>query len=132
VPLPWTADGSSFGFGPDSGEHADRGSTPWLPQPDWFGAYAADVQRDDPASVLELARAALARRHRHPALGDGDLTWRSAPGDEVLVFDRDPGFACVVNLSASAVPVDGEVLLASGPLDGDGALPPDTTAWLGG
>jgi alpha-glucosidase len=126
VPLPWSGDGSSFGFGPDAG------GAPWLPQPAWFAEYAVDVQDGDPGSVLELARAALAIRRRNPALGEGDLTWRSAPGEEVLVFDRPQGFRCVVNLSASAVPVDGVVLLASGPLDADGALPPDTTAWLGG
>jgi alpha-glucosidase len=126
VPLPWTVDGSSFGFGPDGG------AAPWLPQPAWFAGYAVDVQRGDPASFLELARAALDLRRGTPALGGGDLAWRSAPGEEVLVFGREPGFSCVVNLSASAVPVTGEVLLASGPLDEDGALPPDTTAWLGG
>jgi alpha-glucosidase len=32
VPLPWTREGSSFGFG-------DAGA--WLPQPGWFGEYSA-------------------------------------------------------------------------------------------
>jgi alpha-glucosidase len=126
VPLPWRSGGSSFGFGPDGG------GAPWLPQPAWFADYAVDAQDGDPGSFLELARAALAIRRGNPALGEGDLTWHSAPGEEVLVFGRSPGFSCVVNLSATAVPVDGVVLLASGPLDADGALPPDTTAWLAG
>jgi alpha-glucosidase len=39
---------------------------------------------------------------------------------------------CVANLSAGPVelPPHDAVLLTSGPLTGDGQLPPDTTAWL--
>ncbi|MEJ2870043.1 alpha-amylase family glycosyl hydrolase [Actinomycetospora sp. OC33-EN08] len=125
VPIPWTAAGSSFGFGPDGG------GSPWLPQPDWFADYAVDVETGRDGSFLELARAALATRRRHPALGEGDLDWVSAPGDEVLVFRRSPAFCCVVNLSADPVdlPDHDGVLLASGPLDG-GRLPADTAVWL--
>ncbi len=132
VPLPWTARGSSFGFGPDSGEHADRGgSPPWLPQPEWFAEYAVDVEADDAGSTLTLLRGALTRRRALDALGEGPLTWESAPGDPALVFRRGPGFACVVNLSGTAVglPAHEEVLLVSDPLD-DGALPPDAAVWL--
>jgi glycosidase len=39
VPLPWTPDGLSHGFGVE-GAH--------LPQPDWFGSYAISVQEADP------------------------------------------------------------------------------------
>ena len=44
---------------------------------------------------------------------------------------REPGFACVANLSGVPVPLieHTAVLLASGPLT-DGLLPPDTTVWL--
>ena len=136
VPIPWTAGGTNFGFSPDGA------SAPWLPQPAWFADHAADVEQGDPGSVLELVRAALAIRHREDALGDGDLTWESAPGDEVLAFRREPsdrvelrsaaspGFRCVVNLSTEPVPLQGQVLLASGPLHDDGRLPPDTAVWL--
>jgi alpha-glucosidase len=126
VPLPWTAAGSSFGFGPDGG------AAPWLPQPDWFAEYAADVEDADPGSTLALVRGALARRVALAALGEGPLAWVSAPGDEVLELRRGDGFACVVNLSGTlvALPEHEEVLLVSGPLDEDGALPPDTAAWL--
>ncbi|HEV3292382.1 MAG TPA: DUF3459 domain-containing protein, partial [Streptosporangiaceae bacterium] len=39
---------------------------------------------------------------------------------------------CVANLSAGPVELPPHVamLLSSGPLTGDGLLPPDTTAWL--
>jgi alpha-glucosidase len=125
VPLPWTASGSSFGFGPDGK------AAPWLPQPDWFGRWAAEEEADDDGSTLRLARGALARRRTLPALGEGTLTWLSAPGEAVLAFRRDPGFVCVVNLADAAVPLPPhhEVLIASGPLD-DGLLPPDTAVWL--
>ncbi|WP_312030250.1 glycoside hydrolase family 13 protein [Actinomycetospora sp. TBRC 11914] len=125
VPLPWTAGGSSFGFGPDGGD------APWLPQPDWFGRYAVDVESDDAGSTLALVRAALARRAALDALGEGPLTWESEPGDPVLSFRRGPGFACVVNLAAAPVPLPehAEVLLTSAPLD-DGLLPADCAVWL--
>lgn len=126
VPLPWTAGGASFGFGPDDGR------APWLPQPDWFAGYAVEVEAGDASSTLALARAALARRAALDALGEGPLSWVSAPGDEVLVFRRGPDFACLVNLSGAAVPLPAheEVLLVSAPLDDDGALSPDAAAWL--
>ncbi|WP_433800796.1 glycoside hydrolase family 13 protein [Actinomycetospora sp. CA-084318] len=125
VPIPWTPTGSSFGFGPDGG------SSPWLPQPAWFADYAATAEEGVEGSFLELVRTALATRRRHPALGEGDLDWVSAPGDAVLVFRRSPAFLAVVNLSTEPVdlPDHDGVLLASGLLDGR-RLPPDTAVWL--
>jgi alpha-glucosidase len=80
--------------------------------------------------MLELYRAAIQARRADPALGDGDLTWLPAP-DGVLAFSRGGGFTCLVNLCAVPVPMpaQGELLLASGPLD-DGLLPSDTAVWL--
>ena len=123
VPLPWTTDGSSFGFGPDGG------AAPWLPQPPDWGRWSAAAQEGDPASFLELYRRALSVRDGHPALGDGALAWVDA-GPDVLAFTREPGFGCWVNLGTDPVPLPaGRVLVASGPL-ADGALPADTAAWL--
>jgi alpha-glucosidase len=50
----------------------------------------------------------------------------------VLAFRREPGFACLANLSGAPVPLieHDRVLLASGPLTEDGQLPPDTAVWL--
>src|SRR5215218_8947490 len=53
VPLPWTPQGPSYGFG--------RGCA-HLPQPDWFGEYAVSVQDANPDSTLNLYRQALALR----------------------------------------------------------------------
>ena len=109
---------------------ARPGRAPWLPQPPGWDRLAVAVQDGDPASTLELHRAALRLRRSHPALGDGTLRWQDAPAG-VLAFARDPGFGCLVNLSDRPVPLPAgtRLLLASCPLAG-AALPPDTTAWL--
>lgn len=123
VPVPWSGAESPYGFNA-------TGTPPWLPQPANWGPSTVEAQTGDPASMLELYRAALRLRRAEPALGDGPLTWLDQP-DGVLAFARDDSFVCVVNLSASAVelPPHAEVLLASAPLEGT-ELPPDTTVWL--
>jgi alpha-glucosidase len=122
VPLPWTGDEPPFGFGPGGS---------WLPQPEAWKSHTAAAQTGDPTSMLELYRTALRLRRADSALGDGALTWLPAP-DGVLAFTRGPGFTYVGNLSPAPVPLPAyeEVLLASGDLDGDGLLPPDTAVWL--
>nr|WP_281353611.1 DUF3459 domain-containing protein [Phytoactinopolyspora mesophila] len=81
--------------------------------------------------MLEVYRAALRLRRQHEAFQSAEMTWADR-GADVLAFSREPGFACVVNLSAEPVtlPEHRDVLLASGPLTDDGRLPADTTAWL--
>jgi alpha-glucosidase len=120
VPLPWAGDAPPFGF--------TRGE-PWLPQPASWRDLTVEAQRGDPASTWELYAAALRIRKAHPALGDGALSWLPAP-EGVVAFAREPGFACVLNMSSAPVelPEHREVLLASGPLT-DG-LPPDQAVWL--
>ena len=130
VPLPWSADEPGFGFGPAGVAGA---AEPWLPQPAEWKERAADVQAEDPMSVLTLYRDAL--RLRRSVLSHdvvrSDLTWLDAP-DGVLHFRRgDDGFECVVNFGAEPVPLpeQAELLLGSGPIVG-GLLPTDTAAWL--
>ncbi|MFI6821104.1 glycoside hydrolase family 13 protein [Micromonospora sp. NPDC050187] len=124
VPLPWSGDEPPFGFSPDGA------AAPWLPQPADWKDRTVQAQTGDPNSMLELYRAAIRARRAEPALGDGGLSWLPAP-DGVLAFSRGGGFRCLVNLSDAPVPLpaDGELVLASGPLD-DGLLPPDTAVWL--
>ncbi|MGW0948170.1 glycoside hydrolase family 13 protein [Streptomyces sp. NPDC002623] len=125
VPIPWSGQHPPFGFSPD-----DATATPWLPQPsDWTG-FTVEAQTGDPASMLELYRTALRLRRAHPALGDGTMTWLDAPPG-VLAFRRDPGFVCVVNLSAAPYPLpDGSsVLLGSADVE-DGSLATDHAVWL--
>jgi alpha-glucosidase len=126
VPLPWSGDNPPFGFSQNG-----RAARPWLPQPDAWRSFTVAAQRGDPQSMLELYRAALRVRRTHPALGDGTLRWLGTPPD-VLAFAREPGFVCLVNLSAfpSPLPAGTQVLLASGPLTGYQEIPVDTAAWL--
>ncbi|MGX7828582.1 glycoside hydrolase family 13 protein [Actinokineospora sp. 24-640] len=128
VPLPWAAEGTALGFGPD-------GSRPWLPQPADWAALSVAAQKGDPGSMLELYRTALRQRSAQPAMG-GDFAWVDA-GDPVLCFDRtspSSGVRCAVNLGASAarLPAAGPVLAASGPYDVEGEhvlVPSDTAVW---
>ncbi|QDQ10077.1 glycoside hydrolase family 13 protein [Streptomyces spectabilis] len=125
VPLPWTKDGSSYGFG-------TGGS--WLPQPEGWGELSVQAQTGDPASTLELYREALRVRRTRPDLGAGDaLRWLPAP-EGVLAFRRE-GFVCTANTTGAAVrlPAPGRALLASADVetaaDDVVELPADTTVW---
>ena len=120
VPLPWT-DGPAFGF---------TAGKPWLPQPAWFGDFAATRQEDDPGSVLHRYRAALdARRGIDQAAG---LTWLETDRPDVLAFRRgDLVCATVFDGAPYAVPAAwGKLVIASGSLDEDSVLPAGHTGWF--
>jgi alpha-glucosidase len=118
VPLPWTVDGSSFGFGP-SGSH--------LPQPSWFAELSVERQAASPDSTLALTRALLSRR-RDLLPTSGEFGWASRT-DGLLDFRRG-SWRCVANFSARDVPLPpGRVLVATDRLH-DGMLPPDTAVWV--
>ena len=123
VPLPWSGTKPPYGFGLDA--------EPWLPQPAAWADLSVAAQDGDPDSTLSLYRHALAIRSAHPALGDGTIAWSDDYPGHVLYFTREPGFGCLVNLSAEPVPLPGgtQVLVASGPLE-DGLVPTDTAVWL--
>ncbi|SFP82498.1 alpha-glucosidase [Amycolatopsis arida] len=126
VPLPWSGEAPPFGF--------TTGPSTWLPQPASWAGVTAEAQEADPDSTLALYRAALRLRR---GLGPrGELRWRDL-GPDLLVFERGPGFVCVVNFGSSAVPVPvaGELVLTSAPrsefaVAGDHVtMPPDSAAW---
>ena len=120
VPLPWSHEGPSYGFG-------TNGS--WLPQPDWFADVAVDVQEGVEGSTLELYRSALALR-RELLVDDEDLDWVDL-GADALAFRRGSGVMCVINFGSDPLPLpDGELLLTSSPLPPSTHLAPDTAAWL--
>jgi alpha-glucosidase len=123
IPIPWAYAEPPFGFSPPMvGES-------WLPVPPEWRSLTVEAQLDDPRSMLRLYREALRVRKEHPALGDGELRWLDAP-PHVLLFARDPGFVCAVNLSDEPVWLDvrGTVLLSSGRVR-DGELGPDAAVW---
>ncbi|MBT2495293.1 glycoside hydrolase family 13 protein [Microbacterium sp. ISL-59] len=119
VPLPWAGTAPPYGFG----------GTPWLPQPDDWVTLTVEAQDADPSSTLNLYRAAIALRTQIADFTGSDLEWLEL-GADVLAFRRGDGTVSITNLGAVPVPLPAhhEVLLASAPLDG--ALPPDSTAWL--
>ncbi|MEO9238907.1 MAG: hypothetical protein ABI418_12535 [Jatrophihabitantaceae bacterium] len=85
VPLPWTAEGSSFGFSASGSQPA------WLPQPAWFADFAADRQADDPDSVLSFYRAALRARAAFAQTAfdqAADFEWLHTGREDVLAFRR--------------------------------------------
>ncbi len=120
VPIPWTADGSSFGFGSNGA---------WLPQPPEFGPLSAAVQAGDPDSSLSLHRHAIALRRAH-LVDNEEITWLDL-GDDVVAYRRGGALSCVVNFGPPIELPAGEVVLASGPLDDHATvLPTDTAVWL--
>ncbi|MFC3492785.1 glycoside hydrolase family 13 protein [Glycomyces rhizosphaerae] len=125
VPLPWGGDAPPYEFG--------KGGA-WLPQPpDWRDLTAAK-QLGDADSMLSLYRLALRIRRSEQALGDGDMRWLVSEPD-VLAFERDPGFTCMVNLTDHPVALpEGTPLVASADLIGavgvPAELPPDAAVWL--
>ncbi|MFI5792054.1 glycoside hydrolase family 13 protein [Streptomyces sp. NPDC051677] len=124
VPIPWTREGTSYGFG-------DGGS--WLPQPAGWGELSVQAQEGVAGSTLELYRSALRLRRSEPDLGAGEaVEWLKAP-EGVLAFRRGE-FVCVANTTGESVrvPAYGRVLLASGEVaetDGEAKVPGDTTVW---
>nr|AWO12117.1 alpha-amylase [Nesterenkonia sp.] len=121
VPLPWTTTGPSYGFGE---------AAPHLPQPEWFADHAVERQEHDPESTLAMYRRALHLRRELQT--DETLEWLETDADDVLAFRRPGGWVTVTNFGTTSAELpSGEVLLASGPLDGE-ALPGETTVWLRG
>jgi alpha-glucosidase len=80
APIPWTAD-----------ERHGWPAEPWLPWPPDPAQRSVEAQRDDPGSMLHLARAALALRRASLALHGGTLELLDDAPDGVLAYDRVAG-----------------------------------------
>jgi alpha-glucosidase len=120
VPIPWTADGPSYGFN-------DTGAS-WLPQPAEWAKLARDVEATDPQSTLSLYERLLSEREAR-SLGAGTLDWVDGFGSDVVAF-RNGGVTVIANLGQASVPLpDGDVIVSSEPLTGR-ELPVDTAVWL--
>lgn len=120
VPIPWTPQGPSFGFGGGQGH---------LPQPATFADLSVGIQDNDATSTLALFRAALSRRAELNTQLPG-FAWLPSP-PSVVAFRRGADWVCIVNMGSEPVELPaGEVMLASGSLEADGFLPPNVCAWL--
>jgi alpha-glucosidase len=121
VPIPWAGDKPSYDF--------SAGESTWLPMPADWAELTVEAQLEDPASTLSLYRRALEIRRDHPAMSGEGVEWFGAPAG-CMAFRRSGGLVCALNAGTSPVPLPpGEVLLASGSLEG-GQLLPDSAAWL--
>lgn len=89
VPIPWSASGSSMGFGPEGG------AKPWLPQPDSFRACARDLEKADPNSMLSLYKR-LSRLRPELLGGASRVEWIDAVPKEVVAF-RAGSLVCATN-----------------------------------
>jgi alpha-glucosidase len=120
VPIPWRGTRSPFGFGP-------AGSTPWLPMPDDWAGLTVAAERKDPDSTWSFYRTALGLRRRFAHL---DAPVEIVDGRSTVLELRRGELTVLCNCGSRPVRMPaGEVVLASGPLDGD-RLPPDTAVWL--
>jgi alpha-glucosidase len=134
VPIPWSGQLPTYGFGPDGGQPS------WLPAPATWAALSVAAQDGVPNSTLELYRTALRVRREHPALARdaGGVTWLESAGPGVLAFRRAGGGAeltCVVNIGDAPVLIDGygRPVAASAELAEQGTghlLPVDAAAWF--
>ncbi|MFT8536700.1 glycoside hydrolase family 13 protein [Bifidobacterium aquikefiri] len=139
-------DGSgSFGFSPskktDGSNHVTEETH--LPQPDWYAHFAADVESSDPQSMLHLYQKSLQLRHELQT-NNTSLTWLEgydktssihdgADGQlgGVIAYKRANGWASITNFGSEPVSLPtGTVILTSTPLNDDGKLPQDATAWI--
>lgn len=119
VPLPWTGEGESYGFGAEVG---------WLPQPASFAAAAVSAQDGREDSTLEVYRAAL--RLRRELQTDEHLEWVATEHPDVLHFVRPGGWHCVTNFGTETVALPDGVVRVSSRAHAEGELPGETTVWF--
>jgi alpha-glucosidase len=120
VPIPWRGTRSPYGFGP-------AGTIPWLPMQDDWAPLTVAAQRKDPGSTWSFYRDALRARRRFAQGCDGV---QIVAGRSTVLHLRRGELTVLCNCGTRPVRLPpGEVLLASGPLDGH-LLPPDTAVWV--
>jgi alpha-glucosidase len=120
VPLPWTTDESSFGFGAN-GSH--------LPQPAWFKNVAVSVQEANPASNLHLYRKLTATRRQLQTTEEARFI-NHFFNRNIVHFARPNGWHSITNFGTKPVKLPaGKVLVSTLPLV-DGKLPANATAWV--
>jgi len=122
VPIPWEGDRPPYGFSEAAGT--------WLPMPGSWSDLTVAAQLGDPGSTLALYRDAIRIRGTWPVDRSYRVVWEGQ-FDGCQSFRREAGgVLCMINTSPRPVPLpDGDVVLASGPVDGRD-LPPDTAVWL--
>ena len=119
VPLPWEKGNASNGF--------SESGLAWLPQPGSYTDLSLDQQESDSSSTLSLYRQMLKLRKNHK-LGEGSFNWLSQ--GEVLSY-QNGSVVVIHNFSAEPIALPaGELLLSSLPLNVQGQLNPNDSAWV--
>ncbi len=119
APLPWEKGNASNGF--------SSSGLAWLPQPSSYAELSLDQQEQDPHSTLNFYREMLKIR-RANRLGEGSFEWLSQ--SEVLSY-KNGAVTVVHNFSSEPIALPaGRLLLSSMPLNTQGHLNPNDSAWL--
>jgi alpha-glucosidase len=117
VPVPWTRQGDSFGFGGD----------PWLPMPADWGELSVEAQKEDAESTFEMFRTAL--RARREFSSREAFEWLEV--EDALAFRRGDVIS-ITNYGSNPIALPaGDIIVANGEIS-SGRLPPETTAWVSG
>ncbi|EFV12537.1 glycoside hydrolase family 13 protein [Segniliparus rugosus] len=120
VPLPWSGDEPPYGF--------SSADDTWLPMPEGWGNVTVAREGAEDGSTLALYRRAIELRRARPEFAEAEFEWLDVPEGQ-LAFRRG-GLLCALNATEAPVPLpEGEVLLASAPIDG-GTLAPNTAVWV--
>jgi len=119
TPMPWTASGNDYGGFSDE--------KPWLPMQEEHRTASAARQHDDPDSVLNFYRAAIALRNGCDVLREGAIHF--VGDDALLVFERTldgQTRRCVFNLGPTPLPYEGATTaeLHIGALPSDNIMAP--------
>jgi len=119
VPLPWSREDPSLGFGPASA---------WLPQPPVYADLNAEDQASDPDSALALYTQAINLRSQ--LLTDDQTLQMLDLGQGVLAYRRGD-ITVVVNMSDGPVAMPtGTIMLRSEPNGDPAVLAADAAVWL--
>ncbi|OKL48453.1 hypothetical protein BSR28_01755 [Boudabousia liubingyangii] len=154
VPLPWQPEGPSYGFTITGAD-----CQPWLPQPEYWGEYAASAQEKDQNSTLNLYRQALKVRKTHHlgrvAAGQPGIQWVDQDqklGERWVLAVQNGDVQVLINMGENLLPTGDlfaaldasgaeEVLVASDQVQPredlgkyleshGGGLPPTTAIWI--
>ena len=80
--------------------------------------------------IRDRYRRAIEIRRSWPPTGSSTIGWDDKLDGCLLFWREDGPVLCMINTTRHAVQLpEGDVVLASGPLDGS-RLPPDTAVWL--
>lgn len=129
TPMPWRQDNSYAGF---------SSHKPWLPIGQGHAARAAEIQEQDPGSVLAFTRKMIALRSALPALRVGDISFPDVP-EGMLAVRRQAGredVLCLFNIIGPSRPfpqrlVSGYQCALSSCVDEAGATIGMSGVWIG-